>query len=70
MEKKPQDDRKGFEGDMRRAQMLPEVAVTPPQDDRKGSSLLYDGSAQQAQGEEVLGLPQSWGGAGNLSPSP
>jgi len=30
------------------------------------STLLYDGSAHQARGDEVLGLPQSWGGAGNL----
>ena len=34
--------------------------------DRKGSPLLYDGSALHARGDEVLGLPQSWGGAGNL----
>ena len=32
--------------------------VAPLQDDRKGSSLLYDGSARQARGE-------FWGGEGN-----
>ena len=46
------------------------VAVAPHQDDRKGSSLLEDGSAHQARGDEVLGLPQSWDGAGNPSLSP
>src|SRR5437763_17156660 len=33
-----------------------QVAVAPPQDDRKGSSLLYDESAHQACGDKVLGL--------------
>ena len=47
-----------------------QVAVAPPQDDRKGSSLLYDESAHQARRDEVLGLPQFWGGTGNPSPSP
>jgi len=32
-----------------------QVAVAPPQDDCKGSSLLYDESAHQARGDEVLG---------------